>query len=601
MGGAGIAECDRVLHAILGGDSEGLREILHNYADRRVPHLALAQALLLKDQQYSTACLAVLLEHHSGADHVDEPGLLAKAGNSDFPPVIKSRMDDLEWEEIEAFGGAYKLAPIHLAAARGLLEACQMLARAGADLHALDIRGSSPLSLASAFGDVGTVSFFLAQGARTSQRDNQGNTALHLAAEQGNHEVVSLLLDHGASPLALNEKGKWPLLVAVEKCRIACVEVLSKCFTATEMNMVHSGDLMHSEQWTALHYAASAGDVACVRTLLRYGANVRATSTHGDTALHVARNAQVVHQLVRKDKQLIKLKNNAGMTPLSRAVLHSQPCVVDALLHYGSEPDSRDASGCTPLHHFAADLPCSNHNVLSVVDVKMEACCGKLACMGLLLDAGADVNAVDDSGSTPLHHALKKYRLDSVRYLLRRGALPGPRNNAGETPLEVADQQQILQCVLAFVQAGVQPQNVHPDTERVKERVVSRGEPAFINSLTLLREAGWVSCVELCQMCNTGSPNSQWWRMKEVVPLSLDLVSLSRANVPVAFGARGTSSNLQLPSVVRKYLQFEDYVSLITGNHFTYWGLLEGKTRPRSVNYASIRETFSKPRPSRPR
>nr|KAG5687345.1 hypothetical protein BaRGS_023779 [Batillaria attramentaria] len=74
----------------------------------------------------------------------------------------------------------------------------------------------------------------------------------------------------------------------------------------------------------------------------------------------------------------------------------------------------------------------------------MEACCGKLACMGLLLDAGADVNAVDDSGSTPLHHALKKYRLDSVRYLLRRGALPGPRNNAGETPLEVADQQQIL-------------------------------------------------------------------------------------------------------------------------------------------------------------
>nr|KAG5687346.1 hypothetical protein BaRGS_023780 [Batillaria attramentaria] len=158
---------DRVLYAILGGDSEGLREILHSSADRRVPHLALAQALLLKDQQHSTACLAVLLEHHSGADHVDEPGLLAKAGNSDFPPVIKSRMDDLEWEEIEAFGGAYKLAPIHLAAARG---------------------------------------------ARTSQRDNQGNTALHLAAEQGNHEVVSLLLDHGASPLALNEKGKWPLL-----------------------------------------------------------------------------------------------------------------------------------------------------------------------------------------------------------------------------------------------------------------------------------------------------------------------------------------------------------------------------------------------------
>nr|KAG5696437.1 hypothetical protein BaRGS_020974 [Batillaria attramentaria] len=217
--------------------------------------------------------------------------------------------------------------------------------------------------------------------------------------------------------------------------------------------------------------------------------------------------------------------------------------------------------------------------------------------MGLLLDAGADVNAVDDSGSTPLHHALKKYRLDSVRYLLRRGALPGPRNNAGKTPLKVANQQQILQCVLAFVQAGVRPHNVRPDIDRVKLRVVSRGEPAFINALVLMHEAGWVSCVELCQMYNTGSPGSQWWRMKEVVPLSLDMVALSRANAPVAFGARGTSSNLQLPSVVRKYLQFEDYVSLITGNHFTFWGLLEGKTRPRSVNYESIRETFSRPRP----
>ncbi|KAK7482800.1 hypothetical protein BaRGS_00025966, partial [Batillaria attramentaria] len=47
--------CDRVLRAILGGDSEGLRAILHNFADRRVPHLALAQALLVKDRQDSTA------------------------------------------------------------------------------------------------------------------------------------------------------------------------------------------------------------------------------------------------------------------------------------------------------------------------------------------------------------------------------------------------------------------------------------------------------------------------------------------------------------------------------------------------------------------
>jgi ankyrin repeat protein len=68
-----------------------------------------------------------------------------------------------------------------------------------------------------------------------------------------------------------------------------------------------------------------------------------------------------------------------GQTAALRALLDGSPAATAAAL------DSRDESGCTPLH-FAADR-------------------GQLAALALLLDAGADTNARDADGQTPLHYA----------------------------------------------------------------------------------------------------------------------------------------------------------------------------------------------------
>ena len=56
-----------------------------------------------------------------------------------------------------------------------------------------------------------------------------------------------------------------------------------------------------------------------------------------------------------------------------------------------------------------------------------------------LVESGSDVNVVADDGSTPLHAAVVKGRLEVVRVLLELGADPNLRNASGDTAAQAAD------------------------------------------------------------------------------------------------------------------------------------------------------------------
>jgi len=103
---------------------------------------------------------------------------------------------------------------------------------------------------------------------------------------------------------------------------------------------------------------------------------------------------------------------DAEQTPLHWAAEHGQYTIAQRLIANGADVNAPDQFGRTPLHAAV------RYSEMVVI----------------LLDAGADPNAVDIFGRTPLHLALPFP--DSVSLLLGAGASVTARDFLGDTPLE---------------------------------------------------------------------------------------------------------------------------------------------------------------------
>ncbi|KAJ1464843.1 ankyrin repeat-containing domain protein, partial [Baffinella frigidus] len=117
--------------------------------------------------------------------------------------------------------------------------------------------------------------------------------------------------------------------------------------------------------------------------------------------------------------------NGTGNTALISSARRGRMLSVAALLRSGAEVDRRDPKGLTALHHAARGLFSSE---------------GGKYCktMQLLIDAGADINALCMRNYTALHESCENGQVTQSILLLRCGARFDLRDIQGHTPLHLA-------------------------------------------------------------------------------------------------------------------------------------------------------------------
>ena len=207
-------------------------------------------------------------------------------------------------------------------------------------------------------------------------------TLLHLAASSGHLVVVDLLIRRGADVNACDDRQMTPLHGAARSDYADIAELL-----VTNRATV---DAVSKLEQTPLHLAATFGciDVATL-LIVRFGANVNACDEWFDTPLHLsapqgsnaARIADLLTlQLLVQNGAMVDAKGREERAPLCVAVSCGNIHVVECLLDYGADPNTR--SDVTPL--FLASLRGD-----TFVDIA-----------ALLIDFGAEVSVAFD-GRTP--------------------------------------------------------------------------------------------------------------------------------------------------------------------------------------------------------
>jgi len=353
--------------------------------------------------------------------------------------------------------GRLRRTPLYWAALRGHKEIIEFLISKGADVNAKDNYGYTPLHNAATLGHKEISEFLIDNGAEVNSKANPlsrvintssvrikvkgeyknwtedpGNTLsrhplcgnpLHNAAYNGHNDVVELLIANGAEVNGKNQLGFVPLHSAASQDQTETVKLLVA--NGADINVKNSSG------YTPLALVACRAYEEVVKVLLANGADVSTTDNYGRTPLYRAvgwyGNKEIAEMLIANGAK-VNVRDNHNQTPLYWAAAATHKDIVEMLVANGAKVNIRDDSfGRTPLHNAVMDShklsPDSNRSQIAAI----------------LLAKGADVNAKDKEGNTPLHFATQQGHTKTIEILIANGADVEAKDGNGRTALHIAE------------------------------------------------------------------------------------------------------------------------------------------------------------------
>jgi ankyrin repeat protein len=305
----------------------------------------------------------------------------------------------------------------------------------GPDVNAPDDTGATPLMHAALNADVEMMNLLLSRGADVNARSKGHGTALLW----GLHDIekVKLLLARGAT---------------VEDSAVLVAAALSGGCPTLKLLAANGANLNPGKDgYTPLMAATRGGDLDTVRFLIERGADVKARTRSGYTALYGA------------------------------AVWPDSAPLVGLLLEQGANPNAQVETSGSASDLFTAAMA--------------AAVRGDADSLGHLLASGADANAQGgDFARTALLGAATSGSRQTVRLLLAKGANVNARDSLGNTPLRWARRRADTDVARLLEEAGGQePPVTDPPAGPArlhKELGAGSLKRALGKSLPLLQQSG---------------------------------------------------------------------------------------------------------------
>ena len=307
--------------------------------------------------------------------------------------------------------------PLMWAAAEGNVDAMKMLIEAGADVNArstiiawerqrteeprdkwLPPGGLTPLLFAARDGKVASAKVLLDAGADINIVDPDRHTALIIALSNGQLDVAALLIERGADLNMEDKVGQTALYAAVDFHTVpasnrpapretddtissleiikmllakgAKVDATLRAALPYRTKLDRGGDGVLGAGTTPLIRAGKAADVTVIKLLLDKGANAKAATRNGVSALMMAANVAT------------REEDMTGRNKSQKDIIES----IKLLMAAGADVKGSDTQGRSALHGAA---------MWGLTDV-----------VKFLRENGADINIKDKRGLTPLSYAL---------------------------------------------------------------------------------------------------------------------------------------------------------------------------------------------------
>ena len=273
------------------------------------------------------------------------------------------------------------------------------LALAAISVFGASIGGDARVADAVEKQDVGAVRALIAQNADVNFAQADGTTALMWAVRQDDVELVDRLLRAGAKIKAANRYDITALYLACLNANPAMIEKLLKA--GADANAIGP------EGETALMTVAHTGNVDAAKVLLAHGAKVDARESW------------------------------RGQTALMWAAAQSHPAMVAELAAHGADVNARSAQQDWKRQVTAEPrekwMP--QGALTALLFAARQGC---LECTKALVEKGADVNAADLEGVSPLLLALINGHYDVAGFLIDKGANVNAADKTGRTALYAA-------------------------------------------------------------------------------------------------------------------------------------------------------------------